>query len=398
MKRDGALAERFVAAHCAATFLSLWGVANPIGKDAKKELCDFLVVCDPDVVIISVKDIRLGDKLDKVAADRWQRKAVEKSVKSVYGTERILKSVTEVQSRKGRIITLPPLSKRRYHRICVAFGSKDKLSIPMGDFGKGFVHVLDERSFPILLRELDAIHDFIEYLTAKQSFFESENRAIFLGEENFLAFYIVNGRSIPNRHDTIVIDHTLWDGLRGDKQYRARVEANRASYAWDNTIEYIAKDLLHNNLLHSHPPGQEESVLRIMARESRFNRRCLAESMFEVFTSGKIRARIIRSFSGIVYVFAAFSRDEDRKSRAAELGARCIVARDYYKKDVCTVIGIATERANDGKKGLSFDLILLDVPKWTADWESKAQEARQQFKFFKQPEVSSRHWDEYPKT
>jgi hypothetical protein len=56
MANDGTIAEKFVSDHCSATFLSLWGAANPIGKNASKELCDFIVICEPDVIIISVKD------------------------------------------------------------------------------------------------------------------------------------------------------------------------------------------------------------------------------------------------------------------------------------------------------------------------------------------------------
>ncbi len=35
------------------------------------------------------------------------------------------------------------------------------MGLRMGDFGKGFIHVMDEVSFPILLRHLDTICDLI---------------------------------------------------------------------------------------------------------------------------------------------------------------------------------------------------------------------------------------------
>jgi len=42
--------EEFVSKLCEKTFLSLWCYRNPQGKDKGKELCDILVVCDPDKI------------------------------------------------------------------------------------------------------------------------------------------------------------------------------------------------------------------------------------------------------------------------------------------------------------------------------------------------------------
>lgn len=61
------------------------------------------------------------------------------------------------------------------------------------------------------------------------------------------------------------------------------------------------------------------------------------------------------------------------------------------------MVGIASERANDQKKGLSFDLLLLDFPVWTSDLEKRAETARKELGFFKKPRMTSRRVDEYPK-
>ena len=50
--------EDLVYKLCRESFLSLWSYANPKGKNGK-ELCDVLIVSDPDIIIISVKDIEL---------------------------------------------------------------------------------------------------------------------------------------------------------------------------------------------------------------------------------------------------------------------------------------------------------------------------------------------------
>ena len=195
--------EQFVAVYCDGTFLSLWGMANSIGKNGSKELCDYLVVCDPDIIIVSVKDVRLASELNSVTAEKWYRKAVEASAKQVYGAERYLTGATAISDRSGRTLPLPSLHRRQIHRLCVAFGSQGRLGLPMGDLGKGFVHVTDEVSFPVLLRELDTISDLTHYLDAKRSFLHSHRHVVTPGEEHLLALYLSTGRSFPDGYNAL---------------------------------------------------------------------------------------------------------------------------------------------------------------------------------------------------
>ena len=156
-------AELFVAHHCEGSFLSLWGMSNPVGKHAGKELCDYVVVCEPDVIIMSVKDIGLAQEPSREEAERWRRKAIEESAKQVYGAVRFIEKKDAISDPSGRSIRLPGTGERRIHRVCVAFGSEGKAGLQQGDFGKGFVHVFDETSLPTILRELDTITDFADY-------------------------------------------------------------------------------------------------------------------------------------------------------------------------------------------------------------------------------------------
>lgn len=255
--------------------------------------------------------------------------------------------------------------------------------------------MLEEITVPILLRELDTISDFTSYLTAKEALIERGCAVVASGEENLLALYLHHGRSFPEGHDRIIVDDTLWAGLDDDPNYLAGRKANETSCAWDNVIEYVTKDLIAGDLF-SDPPGDEEAVLRTMAREPRFYRRYLGESLTEVLMSEKIRARMIRSQSGTVYVIAAFPRDEDRNLRRAELTARCYVARSKFKDEACKIVGISSERAHDRKPGLSFDLLMLDVPVWTAELHARAEAAKNELGLFKNPKETVQHHDEYP--
>lgn len=50
-------------------------LSNPKGKNGK-ELCDVLIVCDPDIIILSVKEIELTNSGDiSVDWSRWQKKS-----------------------------------------------------------------------------------------------------------------------------------------------------------------------------------------------------------------------------------------------------------------------------------------------------------------------------------
>ena len=75
--------EALVAELCRGSFLTLWSEPNPVAKPGK-ELCDLLVVCSPDVVIFSVKEVGLTESEDpRVGWERWRRRAIEASVKQI---------------------------------------------------------------------------------------------------------------------------------------------------------------------------------------------------------------------------------------------------------------------------------------------------------------------------
>jgi hypothetical protein len=207
--------EEFVYQVCRKSFLSLWSYANP-KKDKAKELCDILVVCEPEIVIFSVKEIHATSSGNvSVDFDRWRKKAIVGSVKQIYGAERWIKNASHVIRSDGtQGLSIPDNSTRRIHRIAVALGGGGKFPIEFGNFGKGFVHVLDEKSFITIMRELDTVADFIEYLIAKEQLYSSGIKTIFQGgEEDLLAIYIHHGRKFPENYETLVIGDDLWSGL-----------------------------------------------------------------------------------------------------------------------------------------------------------------------------------------
>ncbi|WP_254510798.1 hypothetical protein [Anatilimnocola floriformis] len=385
--------EELVYWTCQQSFLSLWSYAAPRGKGGK-ELCDILIVCDPDIIIISVKDIKLQDG-EQVAHERWSKRAIDDSVKQLYGAERWLnsaESVVRIDGSNG--LAIPKSSSRRVHRIAIAFGAEGKVGFSVGDFGKGYVHVFDELAFRILLSELDTISDFVEYLVEKESLTKRAS-VIFEGEENLLALYLHQGRSFPKGADFLMVPNDLWDALIKRPEFKRRDAANKDSYAWDELIELVSRDILVGGL--EVGPGMRECELamRAMAREDRFCRRCLGNaflSFVDDVKSRKIRARFAQSPSGMSYVFLNMPLGE--KKTLEELELRCFVARSLAKQ-TSAVVGIGITNLEDGSRKLT--ILHFDQPEWTAEDAAKALAIQDELNYFRPSRLRTVPSDEYPK-
>lgn len=382
----------------------------PQGKERGKELCDILVICDPDVVIFSIKDIGLKNTNDPtVGWERWRKKAVDASCKQIYGAQRWIDSATHVITRDGeRGITFPDPLRRRIHRIAVALGSEGEVPLPFGDFGKGFVHVFDEWSLDVVMNELDTISDFVKYLDDKEALYARGATTMFSsgGEEDLLAFYLHQGRQFPEEADFLVLDGELWGTLTKRPEWGRRKEADEVSYTWDRLIESLYEDfrsqrILVSDLRYSATSLMEtEPVLRAMAREDRFSRRLLGGGFLEFLelarASANHKARIVPSLSGVKYVFLARPFGEDRRYRMNELALRCFVARGLEPK-ARTVVGIATERPKPGS-GHSIDALYLDKPEWTEEDQRNLEHIQEELGYFAKPRQSRLSGNEYPET
>lgn len=393
--------EKFVYHVCRQSFLSLWSFANPKNNKKNKELCDILVVCEPDVVIFSVKEISVTATGDRSTDwTRWRKRAIEKSVEQIYGGERFIRKMSHVvRSDNHKGLAFPPPLQRRIHRVAVSLGGDGKMPIQFGDFGKGFVHVLDNISFQIIMGELDTITDFVRYLASKEELYQSGIKTTFQGgEEDQLAFYLHHGKGFPKNFDAIFIDDNLWSGFISKPEYSAKKKADDDSYIWDRIVETIAEDILHGHLEFGPNLSESEIAIRVMAREDRFSRRILGKSFkefYELARQKKIRSRIVLGMSNVTYVFLAMRYGEDRKFRVAELGGRCYVARGLHQ-DRTTVIGLATEQYENGR-GFSFDLIHLHKPTWNREDQQQMEFAKREFGYFVSPLEQLIHEDEYPK-
>jgi len=374
------------------SFLSFWSYPNP-EKENGKEVCDTLVLCSPDVIIFSVKDTEYKDTgRPAIDAARWQREAIAESSKQIYGAQRwINENGVILNCERNITLQLPDQAIRRIHRVAVAFGSKEKVPLTFGDFGKGFIHVLDEKSLQALMAELDTISDFVRYLSDKEDFLRSGTKTLFSKEEDLLAFYAAEGYEFPVEPTEIVLDEGLWAaGFSVAPEVISRNKEREISYIWDNVLERFFENLATDNYRTPWADDTKtrddlEFAVRAMARENRRMRRFLGESisgLIEHSTDISTRARIFNTTeSPICYVFMVADYYGDRGVNFKELQARCLVARglDHSKQ---TVIGVLFELTNR-HEGDAITGCYIDVAKWSSEWQERKDLYQTEFGFFK---------------
>ncbi|MDO8290163.1 MAG: SEC-C metal-binding domain-containing protein [Parvibaculum sp.] len=449
--------ERLLADLCENTFLSLWSYPNLFrdqgrkgGKGDGKELCDLVVVFGNDVVLFSDKSCQYPDSSDKsVNWSRWYKRAIQKSADQIYGAERFIKTSPEkiyLDSLCQKLFPFkfPSPEEIRFHRVVVAlnasqpckshFGGKASGSllvrsdvvgeqhflIPFTignvDPDRGYIHVFDEFTLPLVLKELDTIRDFTSYLQAKEHLIKSRKLVSAAGEEELVAHYITKMNDITGEHDFIFPETTTevhfeeeaWSSVTRNPQYVHKKQADRISKLWDSLIESFAKNLAGGTL----EPGSDAEVsdvergLRILAAEGRIERRALSKAFGDVLERADRDGRAARFVvskqrEDVAYAFVSLQKPIDRAYkeyrdfRIQLINAYCHVAK-LKLPEAKYIVGIATESLmSDGR---SEDLAYLDVSNWTSDHQEYAEKLVHDFGFMQTPRMTDFHEDEYPET
>jgi hypothetical protein len=383
--------EKNVAALCENSFLSFWSFPSPLGKKGK-ELCDLLVICEPDIIIFSVKDISIAPSGDfDLDSDRWLNRAIDGSVDQIYGAERIIQLKEDIfLSDKVTQIKLPDKEIRKIYRVAVAFGRGEKFPLKFGNFGKGFVHVFDEKSINIILSELDTLTDFTSFLDAKEKYICTGTLQIGFSGEDYLALHLQIGfDNLHKSHDALILADDLWTGYSESEEYALEKQNNQISYIWDGIIKTMYHDFINGNLLMDTSREEMELMLRQMNRENRFSRRQLSTCFNEILTNDakdrRHNARIVRSLidNNVAYLFLTRPY-EMRSQRTKEMIIRCFVAKSLFP-EVDKIIGIATEKKTKTTGGSSLDLTYHHYPSWNETFQAQAQTIQDELGYFKSP-------------
>lgn len=446
-------AERHLAHLCERTFLSLWSYPNVVrdvfvpGTKIGKEVCDLLVIFDDRVLIFSDKDCavpRTGNlRLDW---SRWFRKAVLENAKQAYGAERWLRQFPNRifldKACSKPLPVMPQITDRtRFHLIVVAHKIAERCRDELGGSGslmirsdlkgaaahtepftvgdidptRSFVHVLDDTTLDVLMKELDTIADFVAYLDKKEEFIRSGLNIFAAGEEELLAWYLVHVNEkeehcfkLPEGHVAgLLFEEGGYERYLRNPQSMAKVKANRISYAWDALINKFNLHAMRGTQYFPAPGGisTTERVVRWMAREPRIRRRMLARSLLECVHKTREHMRrtvvLLPSHDADPYfVFVVLPWDyerserENREIRLSYLRAACMVVRLNYP-DALDVVGIATESGSEHPRR-SEDAAYGDFREWTTEMEDHARHYQQLFNKPVSRRVIQRTEPEYP--
>ncbi|RWP01363.1 MAG: hypothetical protein EOQ98_06645 [Mesorhizobium sp.] len=425
--------ERILADLCDNSFLKLWTYPNLYHKPAK-ELADLIVVFGNDVLIFSDKSCELSDSGD-LAVDwpRWYRKSIANSAKQVSGAERWLREhpnrvFLDSACTTPIPIATPAAGDMRIHRICVALGSAERAQAETGRRGltisttvqndtqpftvgriaeaKGWVHVFDEESLKIVLRELTTAADFVHYLNAKIALFDEGRFQFAESELDIMAYYLWNNRSFPPSDGPYRLDPKLWPKVEADEAFlRGRAE-NEIRVFWDRLIEHLTGHYLAETLEFGNDLAMldYERIVRIMAGETRFFRRILSSHILDRADRARRHAISTLLESGqpdvnyVLYIGKGAPRAEYpayREDRGLVLRSRCIAAK-AVKPDKRYIVGMALDAR--GVEGSSEDFLLMDTRAWSAEAISKAEQLRQELRYFVPGRTIDTpvHVDEYP--
>ncbi len=397
----------------ANSFLRFWSwpsLFRDQGDSSKdgdgKEICDLTIVFGSDVILFSDKKIDFSTTKDVgVAWSRWSRRAIGNSVKQIKGARRWFEQYPErifvdKQCNHKIPINIPDKNDIRFHNVVVCHGIEDILSsfnneasfmfdnsirgdshwdkdkatpFCIGQIFEGdFVHIFNESTIELVLREFSTTKDFTHYLSQREELLSSEKHIRALSESDIIQLYYENfdeetgGRSIWPKElleaDSAVIDMGGIQRLFENPSFLAKKQEDRISYFWDDLIERFSFHVLTGTAEHTnwdHPIEAEPSI-RFLASTSRFERRILANAFkdfYEKAIPGQRGTRLCLDPANKenAYVFClvprhhSFSSDEEyREVRRGMIQDYCAINK-YLNRGVNSVFGIACKTRDDAQ-------------------------------------------------
>lgn len=423
--------EKTLSDLCDLAFLKLWSFPNPY-KEPGKELCDVLVVFDNNIIIFSVKNIKYNENKGLAGWQRWKRKAIDESITQINGAEKWIKNhPDQIYLNKNCNTIIPINSKKKFkiYRIVVAHGISDSIAnIPgntSGSLGikysdnndfedvQYFVelpkspiyHILDSANLEILLKELDTITDFINYLKEKEKAIKLSKIVTYTGEEDVMGQYLRTIEPETGKHyilkdknkDLIVdFENTIWKNFSNSYEYKEKKILDKSSYLWDKYLQQLCEYALNGELTGNIDIFQESSPIKEMAKESRFYRRILSGGIIqsvnyfpEIADDYTRQVRLIMSEdnkSAYVFLQIKYNEQDDyetvvRPKRRQMLNIACGTLKNKHSF-LQKIVGIAI---NSPKHHIyaDQDYILLDCKKWTRKDRSHYYNLSKDYNFWK---------------
>jgi len=382
----GKKAEDFVYELAKNTFLTDWCYPNPkLPKPNNKEICDLLIVYDDIMIIWQIKDLKLDEN------NRYNETEVHRNMEQLLTAKnRLLKLKIPIyleNPRRGKELFDATKIKQIY-LISALLGKGEDYFVFMDTIKGSIIHTFTRNFTEIILKELDTINDFVNYLKEKECI-TSEKVVLNGDEEELLAYYLSNERKFDSlkKYNMVVIDEGMWNDIQKKPEYVAKNKENEISYGWDEIIDRA----------HESKSKEYEYIARELARPNRFERRTLAKAFFEAHVKAhedihNVYRRCVPT-DNCTYCFLFVNKNVDRTIRQNMLSATCFVARGLHK-NIQKVIGIATEMKLEPT--CSYDYCLIDIPKWDDKNQKDMEEIQKKTGIFTNITKKVVHEDEYP--
>jgi len=295
------------------------------------------------------------------------------------------------------------------------------------------IHVLNDVTLDIVMRELDTVTDFVTYLSEKARFVRSGNLILAAGEEDLLAYYLTHMGS-KDRHGFPHPQHRPWassdrlslstghyEGMVRNPQYVKKKEADKQSYLWDHLIKTFTDNMLAGTTII--PDSRQFEIdkhalgVQYMAQEPRIMRRMLSERIRDILERSHLQDRTFGGAlptaeypgNGTGYIFLTLAHpkrkleggyEQYRQARANMLQGYCLGTLKQFPS-LKRVVGIATEPppVAGAPSGSSEDMAFAVQPSvWTSELESELDRLRKHYDILKEDRITFRHMgvQEYP--
>ncbi len=428
--------ERALERLCQSSFLDFWSHRSP-GFDHRnhpndnqgEELCDLIVVFGNTVLLFEDKECewiepKSGDL--HLAWRRWYKRSIGKAKgQLVKAKRRVLKNPQRIFADKSCTthlpVEIPKGTDVQVHLIAVVHGAaqeckkhfqggsgslvlnsnivEDEQPFYVGCCArkKHFVHVFDEATIQLIIKALDTLPEFIDYLLDKEHLVGKSLGVMAAGEEDMLAHYLQDGDGkrghshgfdSTNTYQAVAFDEGLWLEYQGSEHKTAREVANIDSYAWDDLISRSARHSIAGTqeFTTANSPQESEKLFRWMNSETRTSRRLLVEHWLriyekagqkEVLTHNLYRPSKDRPHYTFMVVRKRDAEEEPeyRLRRREHLFAYTALMR-MRKPGFIAYIGIATGPMDVAEN--SEDFALVDERSWTTEIQELAEQLQPQ--------------------
>jgi hypothetical protein len=345
----GKKGEDFVEFLAEKAYLKYWCFANPMDLEGDgKEICDFLILFYDTAIIISVKNYYVNGNYD-----RFLKKVIGKSTKQLFGAQRKFKQRDKIKLKheiQGEV-EFDTKTFQNIFKITISVG-EDFEHYEFVDYHneKGIVNIFNRETAGIIFNELDTIKDLVQYLKARETLLQLNNKKVcYCREKDLIADFVTNAREFSP---------TLLDNFTEE----TKVIAGK----WENYIEqrevilkkledensYFIDKMVKDNIL---PMQDGELLAKKFMTMSRFERRVLANNLFELVTKYEnekdFLARRFTVFNGVAFLFIYYPIERTQK----EIDQILLYAQQlyaYYKNTDQIVLLAASKGIKEWKFGL----------------------------------------------